>query len=1282
MLNNFNHLYSLSKTLRFELKPVGETADYIEDFKSEYLKTVVAQDEQRAEDYLAVKALIDDYHRAYIEQSLSNVDSETGELLIAPEDFEDAYSYFQAFKAPGADRKARDEWLAELDKLRKALVRLFTGQKELFGKGLITDELPEWLEQQGRWEENKELVGRFNKFTTYFTGFHENRKNMYTAEAIPTAIAHRLMNENLPRFFANCDNYKSLVAKYTDLELSLDEALLSKFGVSSAGDIFQPRFFINLFTQSSIEDFEEVLGGRVDEDRGKIQGLNELLNLYRQKNNLKAREAPGFTHLYKQILSDTESRSFVLEAFETDREMLDAVGSYLELKSEPLSKLSSVMSALPEVDAEKVYVKGNDLTRVSQGAFGTFALIPAALTHYAETVVFPLEPDKKATKKLLENRESYGKQELYSLKELEEALSAFNESLDDQDGFSEKLKKAGDHPLISYFATATKTAEAELEEAADALKPLLVLDQLNKKRIPPEGDGEEGSEGFEQVRRIHECLDAHMSLQQVLRPLHLVLGRKPIDVASKDLGFYARFDEAIEDYNAMTIALYNKTRNHLTKKSFSTDKVKINFESPTLLAGWDLNKETANKSIILRQNGKYYLGIMHPRHPKIFSKPPEAKVGDEAYEKVNYKLLTGANKMLPKVFFSKKGLETHNPSEQILALYKNGEHKKGDTFNIESCHKLIDFFKSRIPLYKRDPSDPYGWEIFDFKFSPTKTYKDLSGFYREVEEQGYKLWFTHVTKAYIDEQIEQGHLFLFEIYNKDFSPFSKGKPNLHTLYWKGLFEQNNLDDVVLKLNGEAEIFYRKHSIAANEQIVHSANKAIVNKNENNPKPESTFEYDLVKDRRYTKDKFFFHVPITLNHKAQKPVRFNDQVNRALQKADDVHVIGIDRGERHLLYYTVVNQKGEIIEQDTLNTISTDQDYVVDYHHKLDQQERTRDKARKAWTNIDNIKELKAGYLSHVVHKLAELIVKHNAVVCLEDLNFGFKRGRFKVEKQVYQKFERALIEKLNYLVFKDTTEGQPGHYLKAYQLTAPFESFKLLGKQSGILFYVGASYTSKIDPATGFINFLKPHYESLAKSKTFFESMDSICFNAKRGYFEFSFDYANFSVPQTLDDYQTAWTVCTHGETRYHNQRNDKGIWETKAVNVTEKLKVLLNEAGVSYQNGEELKDAIAAVKSSKFYRSLYFLLRLTLSLRHSVTGTEEDFILSPVADEGGNFYDSRNASDAEPKDADANGAYHIALKGLWNLEKIDQWDGESRLNLAMKNVEWFQFASEKPFKE
>ena len=141
--------------------------------------------------------------------------------------------------------------------------------------------------------------------------------------------------------------------------------------------------------------------------------------------------------------------------------------------------------------------------------------------------------------------------------------------------------------------------------------------------------------------------------------------------------------------------LYNKVRNYMTRKPYSTEKIKLNFENSTLLDGWDVNKEADNASIIFRKDGLYYLGIINKKHNKVFKR--EFEISTEAcYEKMEYKLLPGANKMLPKVFFSNSRIDEFKPSSQLMENYRNETHKKGEKFNIKHCHELIDFFKSSI----------------------------------------------------------------------------------------------------------------------------------------------------------------------------------------------------------------------------------------------------------------------------------------------------------------------------------------------------------------------------------------------------------------------------------------------------------------------------------------------------------------------------------------------------------------------------------------------------------
>ena len=58
-LKEFIGVYPVSKTLRFELRPVGKTLEWIENAK------VLERDEQKAEDYPKVKTLIDEYHKVF-----------------------------------------------------------------------------------------------------------------------------------------------------------------------------------------------------------------------------------------------------------------------------------------------------------------------------------------------------------------------------------------------------------------------------------------------------------------------------------------------------------------------------------------------------------------------------------------------------------------------------------------------------------------------------------------------------------------------------------------------------------------------------------------------------------------------------------------------------------------------------------------------------------------------------------------------------------------------------------------------------------------------------------------------------------------------------------------------------------------------------------------------------------------------------------------------------------------------------------------------------------------
>lgn len=86
-------------------------------------------------------------------------------------------------------------------------------------------------------------------------------------------------------------------------------------------------------------------------------------------------------------------------------------------------------------------------------------------------------------------------------------------------------------------------------------------------------------------------------------------------------------------------------------------------------------------------------------------------------------------------------------------------------------------------------------------------------------------------------------------------------------------------------------------------------------------------------------------------------------------------------------------------------------------------------------------------------------------------------------------------------------------------------------------------------------------------------------------------------------------------------------------------------------------------------------MMKLTLQMRNSVTGTDIDYMVSPVANERGDFFDSRTAQEGLPINADANGAYNIARKGLWLAQQIKNASDLADVKLAISNREWLQFA-------
>lgn len=1246
-MKDFTNLYPVSKTLRFELQPIGKTKENIEK------NGILQRDEKRAEDYKLVKGFIDEYHKQFIKDRLWNF-----ELPLHSEGHLDSLEEYQAlYELSKRDDAQEAEFTEVKDNLRSIIAKRLTGSgsayERIFKKELIREDLVDFLEKN----EDKEIVRQFADFTTYFSGFHENRKNMYTAEEKSTAIAYRLIHQNLPKFM---DNMKAF-AKIAETSVAehfagIYDGWKEYLNVGSIEEIFRLDYFSETLTQPHIEVYNYIIGKKILEDGTEIKGINEYVNLYNQQQKDKKLRLPFLVPLYKQILSDREKLSWLAEEFDSDEKMLEAINeSYTHLHDLLMGNenesLRSLLLHIKDFNLAQINITNDlSLTDISQHLFSRYDVFSNGIKDELRN----LTPRKRN-----ESDESFEDR----ISKIFKTQKSF--SIDLLDKLPQPVMEDGKPRTIEDYFTSLGAVNTQTTQKENLFVQIENAYEDARTVLQMKDTGDTLSQNKSAVAKIKALLDALKELQRFIKPL---LGSG--EENEKDELFYGSFQLMWDELDTVT-PLYNKVRNWLTRKPFSTEKIKLNFDNSQLLGGWDVNKEPDCTGVLLRKDGLYYLGIMDKKSNRIFDSRITPSDGD-CYDKIDYKLLPGANKMLPKVFFSKSRIDEFAPSEAIVSSYKRGTHKKGADFNLSECHRLIDFFKQSINKHE-------DWSKFGFHFSSTDSYEDISGFYKEVEQQGYMLSSRPVSSSYINQLVEEGKLYLFRIWNKDFSEFSKGTPNLHTLYWKMLFDERNLADVAYKLNGQAEVFYRKASIKAENRVIHKANLPIANKNELNEKRASVFEYDIIKDRRYTVDKFQFHVPITINFKAAGQTNINPIVQDAIRQGEFSHIIGIDRGERHLLYLSLIDLKGNIVKQMTLNDIVNEykgQTYKTNYHDLLAKREGDRTDARRSWDTIETIKELKEGYLSQVVHIISKMMVEYNAIVVLEDLNTGFMRGRQKIERQVYEKFEKMLIEKLNCYIDKHVDPSENTGLLHPLQLTCDAQKWKR-SHQCGCLFYIPAWNTSKIDPVTGFVNLLDTRYDTREKARLFFSKFQRISYNAQKSWFEFTFDYNDFTAK--AEGTRTQWTLCTYGErirTFRNPQQNHQ--WDDERIILTDAFKQLFDKYDIDI-NGN-LKEAISTQTDAQFFRELLGLMKLLLQMRNSITNSEEDYLLSPVADDAGHFFDSREGINSLPIDADANGAYNIARKGLWVIRKIQETlDGE-KPSLTITNKEWLQFAQTKPY--
>jgi len=838
-----------------------------------------------------------------------------------------------------------------------------------------------------------------------------------------------------------------------------------------------------LFNNSIFEEFEsfnlnyEVSSDFISKYNSFLSGKYDaegcciekgLNQLINEYKQNKGIKIKGLKQLYKNILSE-KNALFTIDCFESTAEIKAAIQDF---HNNIFLSLENFKKYIKEnsLDYANIYVQKKNLN--------TFSSITAGSVFNLQSTI----NDKK---------------DFYSLKELEIFVNESNKINEKQIVFD--VTKYKDQVLS--FDLNKYYSKTSFEHITDI--------QYDKT----------------QALDIKNYLQATLDYFNLLR----IVDVSGFDDIELDEEFYLNLEKILFELNPI-VKIYNKTRNFVTKSLKQEKKIKLNFDCSVLMDGWTQSVEKTKNGMLFYDSDKdkYYLGIYNQNTKK----ESYQIVENSSLKKMYLNMIPEPYKMLPHVCFSKKGIETFHPSLEILDGYKKGLHKKSnEVFDIDFCHKLIDYYKSCIKAREE-------WNCFDFNFKQTQLYNDTSEFFDDVAKGAYKVTLQNIDSEHLFKTVEEGSLFLFEIYNRYLAKKAHGS-DIYTNIIRSLFDEkvNNV-----QLCAGAKVFYRPKLIK--EEITHSKGSWIVNKvskegftinstiykniyNHLNYGEKLTSESetlfksgsiiykkadrDISKDKRYMSESFSFSFPVKINYKGKdvNTYLFNKRVNEIIKNDDNLNIISINRGEKNLIYIVIINRSGEVLLNKSLNLIQSGNN-VINYKNKLEVKEKERANARTNWQEIKNIKSLKEGYLSSVVSEIVNLMLEYNAILVMESLSNEFKSKRQFIESNIYQQFEVAIINKLSCIIDKHKKNEDYGSLLHPYQLVPKFESYEKIFMQFGFIFLLNPAYISKIDPFAGLLNVF--NFSELTNNKKrvdFLKKFDFIGIKADKLVFEY--DLINFS---------------------------------------------------------------------------------------------------------------------------------------------------------------------------
>lgn len=1137
----FTNRESITKSMSFELIPVGRTAINIEE------NGVFEYEDNIAEAAEQLKILYDKFYRSLITDIIHATD-------VPVQD------YYHAFCKRKENKDNYEECQKKVFKEFASFEQSYIEDRyektaHITDGTFIKSIFPNYVQTL-----SKDMIDKFKHLSetakgcnSYFADYFISRKIPFS-DAEHGTVAARTILENMPAYFGNILIWNTIREEIDTVDID--------------DSIFDFGKIYSFMDYEGIDKYNRIIGE-----------LNKRINMHNQKNNTNIKLLRN--SLNHQILTEKEvKKAKSLISLNEVREIISDASNKMRDTEAVDNTILLLITALKKNDLSHIFIKGS-----------------AALSYLSNLLTGNWDTYKESMKaNEISTKESY-----YCLAMVRD--HHFGET-----SFSNSFER-----VLRDMANRYKTADKSIKELLEEETLGALSDRSN-------------------IEIIQEYFDSTAELRRLLK--YFLPGE--LSDLDYDAVFYEELSVLTEILDDVTTA-QRLVQAYYTKKPKDLSKKKRYCFGNTLLyaSGWNNKHENrihAYEQFLLEKDGIYYYG-------KAAAGTKGIPVSDtpfvNSYEKFSANRIANCHMALPLWIFSKeikkmfaageKYVTRNDLSEPFTVTREDYEKYAKGAFreSKEALAHWIDICKEFIrlsPNFQRFCIDVTS-------LRPSLEYEKLDVFYNEISAQTYRMYKQYIDADVLDSMVEAGQAYLFKLNSRELYAPEQYTHNEYAKILRYILSDENLEKGMVRLNSDVEITFRKAS--KERKITHKKGSILVDKIDINGDrvPDTIYkelynyyngktkylgstaaeyeplitkreaEEDLIKDKRYTENKWFISMSYKLNPNPEKKGKLNETVREAFHVDDHPNMLTVIRGEKDLLYYTL---KGKNLnESASLNVING-----FDYGKRLAELSTERKEAQKNWDNSKKVAEFKNTYIGQAVSFIVKKAVNNNAIICIEDINPLFKQQRMCVDNQVYQKFEDMLVKRLACFSSYKIPMGEPGSLICPLQLA----SLKFAkGRQNGILFKVNNSRTAQMDEKNGFTNmFAFTNIDTDKKKREFIGKFRSI--KSEDGYgISVTFNYEDFDESELARDCNKItkeWTLYLCGN---RSRKSKAGYMET--VDIAMLWKKLL---GDEYMDGRELIEEIVTSKNSGLLRGVFDLLRLSVQSKYIAKDGQEIYI-SPV---------------------------------------------------------------------